>query len=573
MLTVHTRPAAWVMALAGFLALGSGMSSAADPPYAGTWKLSVTPPGQTITILLVKLQDKDGKPEASVQSVGVPVFRGSKIESLKRDDQTLAFKTKAANGLEFAFAMKLPAGDAQPKKLLGAVTIRGQHDFAQLERTDQEKLDDNPQKNMVMDPAMQDLNKAVQGDDLKKKEAELKALEAKNPDTAFAYLVGMQLLNVTAKNGAAETDVRTRADKLLQFADSYGPALRTKALHEVAKQILSSDKLPALALNYAEERAQLMDEKAPPAEQIPILKLHATALRKSGKTQQADELAARINTMESTLDKEYAKNAVPFKPEPPPARKSKSNRAVLVELFTGAQCPPCVSADVAFDALLDSSKPADLVLLQYHLHIPGPDPLTNKDSEARSTFYGIGGTPALFLDGKEGPALGGYKMHGKERYETLVKALTDNLEEMPGAQIQLAASQTAGKIKVDAKVSDLKKPGDTVRLHLVLVEEVARWPGSNGQRLHHHVVRAFLGDGGVKGTPLTEASSNKSASVNLVDLQKALNEYLDKKNFDADSRPLDLKHLKVVAFVQDEKTKEVMQAAEADLLASRSETN
>jgi hypothetical protein len=107
----------------------------------------------------------------------------------------------------------------------------------------------------------------------------------------------------------------------------------------------------------------------------------------------------------------------------------------------------------------------------------------------------------------------------------------------------------------------------------VLVEEVARWPGSNGQRLHHHVVRAFLGEGGVKGTPLTEASSNKSASVNLVDLQKALNEYLDKKNFDADSRPLDLKHLKVVAFVQDEKTKEVMQAAEADLSASRSETN
>ncbi|HEV3444321.1 MAG TPA: hypothetical protein VG099_06735, partial [Gemmataceae bacterium] len=117
MCTVHARPAAWVMALAGALAVGAGMSSAADAPYAGTWKLSVTPPGQTITILLVKLQDKDGKPEASVQSAGVPVFRGSKIESLKRDDKTLTFKTKAANGLEFAFAMKLPAGDAQPKKL------------------------------------------------------------------------------------------------------------------------------------------------------------------------------------------------------------------------------------------------------------------------------------------------------------------------------------------------------------------------------------------------------------------------------------------------------------------------
>ena len=56
----------------------------------------------------------------------------------------------------------------------------------------------------------------------------------------------------------------------------------------------------------------------------------------------------------------------------------------LVELFTGAQCPPCVAADIAFDAeAVKSYKAADVVLLQYHLHIPGPDPLTNADSEKR----------------------------------------------------------------------------------------------------------------------------------------------------------------------------------------------
>ena len=53
-----------------------------------------------------------------------------------------------------------------------------------------------------------------------------------------------------------------------------------------------------------------------------------------------------------------------------------------MELFTGAQCPPCVAADVAFDVLEKTYKPADLVLIQYHLHIPGPDPLTNAASEA-----------------------------------------------------------------------------------------------------------------------------------------------------------------------------------------------
>ena len=58
----------------------------------------------------------------------------------------------------------------------------------------------------------------------------------------------------------------------------------------------------------------------------------------------------------------------------------QDKRVVVVELFTGAECPPCVSADVAFDALLETYKPNEVVLLEYHLHIPGPDPLTNADS-------------------------------------------------------------------------------------------------------------------------------------------------------------------------------------------------
>ena len=50
---------------------------------------------------------------------------------------------------------------------------------------------------------------------------------------------------------------------------------------------------------------------------------------------------------------------------PPPVyagRKGKSDRVVLVELFTGAQCPPCVTADLAFDALDKTYKPDDVVL-------------------------------------------------------------------------------------------------------------------------------------------------------------------------------------------------------------------
>src|SRR5206468_734917 len=112
------------------------------------------------------------------------------------------------------------------------------------------------------------------------------------------------------------------------------------------------------------------------------------------------EVDQQIAKAEKLIDAEFLKTNIPFKPDTVAARKGKNNRMVVLELFTGVQCPPCVSADIAFDALLKTYKSSDVILLQYHLHIPGPDPLTNKDSEARSKFYGVQGTPTMVLDGK-----------------------------------------------------------------------------------------------------------------------------------------------------------------------------
>ena len=47
-------------------------------------------------------------------------------------------------------------------------------------------------------------------------------------------------------------------------------------------------------------------------------------------------------------DAEYLRAFPPLKVEPFAGSK-KDNRTVLVELFTGAQCPPCVAADIAFE--------------------------------------------------------------------------------------------------------------------------------------------------------------------------------------------------------------------------------
>src|SRR5262249_34191765 len=99
--------------------------------------------------------------------------------------------------------------------------------------------------------------------------------------------------------------------------------------------------------------------------------------------------------------------------------------------------------------------------------------------------------------------------------------------------------------------------------------EVVRYPGSNGHRLHRHVVRAL--PGGVNGFPVDAKKVKRSARVDLGELRKKLSEYLakyardnPKDPFTPDRRPLELKKLKVVAGVRGEDGR-ALRAAQADV--------
>ena len=165
------------------------------------------------------------------------------------------------------------------------------------------------------------------------------------------------------------------------------------------------------------------------------------------------DLKTAIAKQEDQLDKVFLKTAIPFKPEPFDGSKRKSKRVALVELFTGAQCPPCVAADIAFDAMAQTYKPTDVVLLQYHLHIPGPDPLTNQDSENRARFYGIRSTPTVVINGKTGPALGGFKGNAKAKDLAAPDALKEELEKTGNTKRELHAPKKRGKNGISVVVS------------------------------------------------------------------------------------------------------------------------
>ena len=313
----------------------------------------------------------------------------------------------------------------------------------------------------------------------------------------------------------------------------------------------------------------MLVETDPPVRQTNrTLKTLAFVLGKAEKVDTAtvEAIETRIARLDELLDVEFEKKAIPFKPQPFPGRKDKSSRVAVVELFTGAHCPPCVAADVAFDALLKTYKPSEVICLQYHLHVPRPDPLTNLDGELRSALYRVEGTPTFIVNGKNGPEIGGSAKEGEEAYKEMIDAIAKVLLGEAKAGLDLAVQRAGDKIETTVTITGLNstKPA---RLILLLVEDVVRYPGSNGQRLHHHVVRAEVAD--VEAKLPKGAAVLQKFSVSVSDVRTKLAAYLLRVNLDDpfldDERPLDLKRLKIVALIQEKESKEILHAVQVDV--------
>jgi len=358
-------------------------------------------------------------------------------------------------------------------------------------------------------------------------------------------------------------------DTVQRSAESYGPRFQLDYAMKLVETLAKERDYADLSASVAAKAESLLDPKAPPLAQLRFLSTLGGALKKSATPEKLKDMEARIEKLEQPAFAEYAKTALDFTPAKFAGRKGKSDRAVLIELFTGAMCPPCVAADLAFDAVEKAFPSKDVVLLQYHLHIPGPDALTNGDCEKRGEFYGrtLRGTPTIYFNGKSDKNLqgGGGREDAEEKYKEYREALEGMLEKPASAQLQAKAVRKGDKIAIQASVKDLAKPGESTRLRLALVEDWVRYKSRNGMLYHHRVVRAF--PGGAAGLALTKANVDHAVTIDLGELRTGLNKYLDDfaKNespFPDAHRPLRLRNLHVVAFVQHDDTYEVLQAVD-----------
>jgi hypothetical protein len=231
-----------------------------------------------------------------------------------------------------------------------------------------------------------------------------------------------------------------------------------------------------------------------------------------------------------------------------------------------------VAADVAFDALQKSYKPTELVLIQYHMHIPGPDPLTNPSSVARWNYYreefpnDIRGTPSTLFNGKPKAGGGGGMANSEGKYKQYTGIINPLLEQNTATKVSGKATRNGDKIDIAVEVAGGE--GDNLKLRLLVVEESIKYVGGNNLRFHHQVVRAM--PGGAEGVAIKDKAFKHTATANITDIRKELTNYLNDyaantRPFPKPDRPMNLKGLRVIALVQNDKTKEIVQAVQIEV--------
>ena len=276
-----------------------------------------------------------------------------------------------------------------------------------------------------------------------------------------------------------------------------------------------------------------------------------------------------LNGLEDLLDDKYRRLNASLHFDHYQESPKRSNRIALAELFTGSGCGPCVAADLGFDGLLERYSRKDLVVLVYHLHIPLPDPMTNPATVERGKYYAVPGTPTPVVDGFRIPGGGGPRDMTKGFFDRVNPKIESQLELPAQAQINLTGSWEGDSVKANAIVDQIKTPSPDLRLQIVLTEEEVRYTGENGIRFHPMVVRS-LGGKDANGFSLTGSAPAKiewtfDVKAMRTDLKKYLDSYEleghrgDKFTFSEKKYQIDSNKLSLVAFVQNMKTKEVLQ--------------
>ncbi|GDX51033.1 hypothetical protein LBMAG27_00800 [Bacteroidota bacterium] len=226
------------------------------------------------------------------------------------------------------------------------------------------------------------------------------------------------------------------------------------------------------------------------------------------------------------------------------ANSQTTQRLVLVEEVTNASCTPCALSNPAFETLMNANS-TKVIPIKYHASFPGYDPFYSANSaqnQARSVYYSVTAVPTARLDGA-GTFL-----------QDVNQASIDAEYAVPATMsIALAwkYSSDADSIYITVTFKALQAINGTLIGNIAVIEKAVHYdvaPGSNGEKDFTNVMRKLLPS--QTGVPLpTSMVANQTLTFTTG--------MLITSGFN------DISQIGVIAFIQDNATKNVKQAAYA----------
>jgi len=241
--------------------------------------------------------------------------------------------------------------------------------------------------------------------------------------------------------------------------------------------------------------------------------------------------------------------------EVPPADENR--QVLLAELLTGTGCIPCLGPEVSAELVSRILDNTHFILLSYHVNNPTPDPLSTNDTEARSVYYRSKHTPDFYVNGSVAEVGGGFWSGIPTFFKKMHRVIQPELGQATDLKIALDAQVRDDVVEVTADVTGLDPNTEYMRLRLALAEDDLAYAAPNGVRVHKMVVRKM--PGGAAGIRPTDGVLRFTGQVPLASL--AWKSSMPGDSTAASDRQAKVDNLRLVGFVQNDFSKEVLQAA------------
>ncbi len=226
---------------------------------------------------------------------------------------------------------------------------------------------------------------------------------------------------------------------------------------------------------------------------------------------------------------------------------AQSPRIILFEELSNASCGPCAAQNPTFHAFFTQQNPNRVLGISFRSRYPGRDVMHDANvavHDGRVTYYGSPGVPHVRMSGRTAPPSAGWYDGGAADTVAQSKFLAALPATSPiTLNVTEERTGTTGNVTVSVNSTDALANA-TVKIVVVEAHHNYASAGTNGEKDFYNVAREMLPS--VGGTAITlTAGETKTITQSYT---------IDAANWNVDQ-------LFVIAFVQNDNTKEILQAA------------